>query len=112
METALSGASHGRVGAADPRPCTGYRHFIDVALSNWEASRDGDARWRVEIRPVKVGAEHAILRGLRERGSETEVTRVLAAVMRADRRFAAEFLGASAACATLFGMNSTWGRQG
>jgi hypothetical protein len=42
--------------------------------------------------PVRVGAEHAILRGLREPGSETEVTRVLAAVMQADRRFAAEFV--------------------
>lgn len=41
---------------------------------------------------VTVGAEHAILRGLREPGSETELTRVLAAVMQADRRFAADFV--------------------
>jgi hypothetical protein len=41
---------------------------------------------------VRVGPEHAILRGLREPGSETELTRVLAAVMQADARLASDFV--------------------
>jgi hypothetical protein len=41
---------------------------------------------------VVLGPEHAILRGLRERGSETELTRVLAATLGADPAFAAAFV--------------------
>jgi hypothetical protein len=65
--------------------------ILSVAGRTGDSSLPVDGASRHGARPV-FGAGHALIRGLREGGSETELTRAFAAVLDAEPEMAAEFL--------------------